>query len=220
MIHQQAFNDQSFRITSFSEPATRNFRSMLSSTIISYHTAPPSQQRSFLFRALLQRNNKVLKNLIQSLLHLTSDEITLVEIANSIELGTTVDEKEFILDIKVHMNSSVTINLEMQVINEHNWVDRSTCYLCRTYSNLNSGDDYTSAKTVIQIGLLDFTLFPERPEFYATYKLINEKNFFIYSNKLRLSVVDLTHIDLATEEDRHYGIDAWASFFKANKRRN
>ena len=174
----------------------------------------------YLFRALLQRNNQVLKSLIRSLLHLTSDEVTLVEIANSIELGTTVDEKEFILDIKVHMNSSFTINLEMQVINEHNWVDRSTCYLCRTYSNLNRGDDYTSAKTVIQIGLLDFTLFPERPEFYATYKLINEKNFFIYSDKLRLSVVDLTHIDLATEEDRQYGIDVWASFFKANKRRN
>ena len=138
-----------------------------------------------------------------------------MEIANSIELGTTVDEKEFILDIKVHMNSSVTINLEMQVINEHNWVDRSTCYLCRTYSNLNHGDDYTSAKTVIQIGLLDFTLFPERPEFYATYRLINEKNFSVYSDKLRLSVVDLTHIDLATEEDRLYSIDVWASFFKA-----
>lgn len=168
----------------------------------------------YLFRALLQRNNRVLKSLIRSLLHLTSEEITLVEIANSIELGTTVDEKEFILDIKVHMNSSVTINLEMQVINEHNWVDRSTCYLCRTYSNLNHGDNYTSAKTVIQIGLLDFTLFSERPEFYATYKLINEKNFFVYSDKLRLSVVDLTHIDLATEEDRLYGIDVWASFFK------
>ena len=73
--------------------------------------------------------------------------------------------------------------------------------------HLNHGDDYASAKAVIQIGLLDFTLFPERPEFYATYKLINEKNFFVYSNKLRLSVVDLTHIDLATEEDRLYGID-------------
>lgn len=169
----------------------------------------------YLFRALLQCNNRVLKSLICSLLHLTADDISSVEVANSIELGAAIDEKEFILDIKVHMNSSVTITLEMQVINEHNWVDRSTCYLCRTYSNLNRGDDYTSAKTVIQIGLLDFTLFPEHPEFYATYKFINEKNFFVYSDKLRLSVLDLTHIDLATEEDRLYGIDAWASFFKA-----
>lgn len=94
-------------------------------------------------------------------------------------------------------------------------MDRSTCYLYRTYSNLNRCDDYTSAKTVIQIGLLDFTFFPEHPEFYASYKLIIKKNFFVYSDKLRLSVVGLTHIDLAAEEDHRYGIDTWAFFFKA-----
>ena len=37
----------------------------------------------------------------------------------------------------------------------------------------------------------------------------------IYSDKLRLSVVDLTHIDLATEEDKQYHIDQWAALFKA-----
>lgn len=169
----------------------------------------------YLFRALLQRNNRVLKGLIRSLLHLSPEEITSVEITNPIELGTSVDEKEFILDIKVKLNSSVIINLEMQVINERNWVNRSTCYLCRTYSSLNHGDDYNTAKPVIQIGLLDFTLFPEHPEFYATYKLINEKSFSVYSDKLRLSVVDLTHTDLATEDDRLHEIHLWASFFKA-----
>ena len=74
---------------------------------------PVRMTNDYLFRALLQHNNRVLKSLIRSLLHLTSEEITLVEIANSIELGTTVDEKEFILDIKVHMNSNATITSEM-----------------------------------------------------------------------------------------------------------
>ena len=40
-------------------------------------------------------------------------------------------------------------------------------------------------------------------------------NHQIYSSKLRLSVLDLTHIDLATEEDRLFHIDYWASLFKA-----
>lgn len=44
----------------------------------------------YLFRALLQRNNRVLKSLISSLLHLTLDEIISVEIANGIELGRPV----------------------------------------------------------------------------------------------------------------------------------
>lgn len=37
----------------------------------------------------------------------------------------------------------------------------------------------------------------------------------VYSDKLCLSVVDLTHIDLATEEDKRYHIDQWAALFKA-----
>lgn len=45
--------------------------------------------------------------------------------------------------------------------------------------------------------------------------LLNVKNHMVYSDKLRLSVVDLTRIDLATEEDRAHHIDYWASLFKA-----
>ena len=37
----------------------------------------------------------------------------------------------------------------------------------------------------------------------------------LYSDKLRLSVVDLTKIDIVTEEDKAYHIDYWASLFKA-----
>jgi len=41
------------------------------------------------------------------------------------------------------------------------------------------------------------------------------KNHHIYSDNFVLSVVDLSHIDLATGEDKKYHIDAWAKLFKA-----
>lgn len=66
-----------------------------------------------------------------------------------------------------------------------------------------------------QIGLLDYTLFPEYPEFYTTYEFRNVKNYHLYSDKLRLCVLNLSRIDLATEEDRQYQIDYWASLFKS-----
>ena len=169
----------------------------------------------YLFRALLQQNNKVLKGLISSLLHLSLDEIISVEITNPIELGKSIDAKDFFLDIKVLLNSDTVINLEMQVINEHNWPERSLSYLCRSFDGLNRGENYLEAKPVIQISLLDFTLFPEYPEFYATYQFLNVKNCIKYSDKLRLHVLDLTHIDIATKEDRQYQIDYWAALFKA-----
>lgn len=103
----------------------------------------------------------------------------------------------------------------MQVLNEHNRTERSLCSLCRSFDNLNAGEDYLSVKPAVQIGLLDFTLFPQSPEFYSTYQFLSVKNHMLYSVKLSLAVVDLTQINLATDEDRIYGIDRWAALFKA-----
>lgn len=141
-----------------------------------------------------------------------SDQIL---IYNPIELGTSLCDKTFILDIRLSLNDDTIINLELQVINQHNWVERSLSYLCRSFDTLQSGQNYKRVPTVIQIGLLNFTLFPERPEFYATYQLLNVRNHSLYSDKLRLSVLDLTQIPLATEKDRSCQLDCWARFFKS-----
>ena len=37
----------------------------------------------------------------------------------------------------------------------------------------------------------------------------------MYSDKINIGVVELKHIDLATEEDKKYGIDKWVRLFKA-----
>lgn len=169
----------------------------------------------YLFRALLQRNNNVLKGLVCSLLHLAPEEVYSVEITNPIELGTSINDKTFILDIKLSLNDNAVINLELQVINQQNWVDRSLSYLCRSFDSLQIGEKYQYARPVMQIGLLNFTLFPDQPEFYATYQLLNVKNHTLYSDKLRLSVLDLTCTDLATNEDKACQLDCWARFFKA-----
>ena len=170
----------------------------------------------YLFRALLQRSNYVLKGLICSLLHLDEEEVEAVEITNPIKLGDSINEKTFYLDINVILNGNVLINLEMQVVNYHDWPERSLVYLCRTFDSLKRGEHYQDIKSAIQISLLNFPLFPEAPEFYATYMLLNVKNHTLYSDKLRLSVVDLTHTNLATEEDKQYHIDKWAALFRAS----
>ena len=103
----------------------------------------------------------------------------------------------------------------MQVEDELNWKDRSLVYLCRTFDQLYVGDDYSEAKPAIHIGFLCFTPFKEHPEFYAKYKLLNVKNYEVYSDKFELRVVNLKQIELATEEDKQYQIDHWASLFMA-----
>ena len=169
----------------------------------------------YLFRALLQRNNLVLKGLICALLHMKEADISSVIITNPIRLGDSIDNKTFVLDINVILNQHHIINLEMQVVNLNNWQDRSLSYLARNFDHLKKGEDYKLTHPVIQIGLLDYTLFPEHPEFYSSYQFLNVKNHTLYSDKWRISVLDLSRIDLATEEDRQYQLDYWAALFKA-----
>ena len=76
-----------------------------------------------------------------------------------------------------------------------------------TWSNLSGSSPVFQAFT-------NFNHF--NPEFYATYRMINIRNHTqVYSDKFTLSVVDLTQIDNATNEDKSSKIDYWARLFKA-----
>ena len=169
----------------------------------------------YLFRAVFQKNNLALRGLIADHLHLKEKDILSVVITNPIELGEDLESKEFRLDLHVILNDNTYINLEMQVTNEYNWPNRSLSYICRSYDQLARGEDYNKVRPVIHISFLDFTLFPDHPEFYATYKILNSKKYHIYNDNFILNVIDLTKINLATEEDRLFSIDDWARFFKA-----
>lgn len=176
---------------------------------------PYNMTNDYMFRAVLQSNNKVLRGLICSLLHLDESEVHSVEITNPVILGESVKDKEIRLDINIKLNNCGIINLEMQVVNQFNWPNRSLLYLSRSFDSLNRGDEYLDIQPAVHIGFLNYTLFPEHPEFYAVYKMINMKNHHIYSDNFVLNVVDLSRIDLATDEDREYHIDTWAKMFKA-----
>jgi len=175
-----------------------------------------SMTNDYMFRSTLQSNPKILRGLLGSLLHIQPDEIEDISIENPILLGESFKDKKYILDILVKLNKCSYINLEMQLLNKHNWSDCSLLYLCRVFSNLEIGDDYCNVKPATHIGFVNYTDSPANPQFYSTFKLLDTMNHRVFSDKLVLSVVDLTQVNLATDEDKAYQIDRWAKIFKAN----
>lgn len=96
----------------------------------------------YMFRAVLQKNEKVLRGLIASLLRLPEEKIQSVRIMNPIKLGEDMDNKTFVLDVCILLNDNTVINLEMQMQNQRNWEDRSLSYLCHSFDQLYQGQDY------------------------------------------------------------------------------
>ena len=169
----------------------------------------------YMFRVILQKHKNVLRSIVCACLKLDAGDVQDIVVQNPIELGEAIDDKTFILDINVLLNNNTIINLEMQVLDLKDWPERSLSYLARSYDNVAKGDEYISVKPVYHIGFLNYTIFPEYPEFFAKYRMMNIKNHNVYTTKFNLYVVDLTKIELATQEDVDTGLVYWTQVFKA-----
>ena len=170
-----------------------------------------------MFKVILQENPPILKELLAALLHLRSADMQEITILNPYIYGQAATKKNCILDLRILMADQTMIDLEMQVENEGNWPERSIYYLCSNHTRLKQGQSYSDSKPTIQIGILDFNLFPPgENEFYAEHMLTNIRTHRIYSRNLRLNVLNLKQIENATEEDRANGLYDWAKLFLAH----
>ncbi|MBP3459273.1 MAG: Rpn family recombination-promoting nuclease/putative transposase [Lachnospiraceae bacterium] len=169
----------------------------------------------YMFRAVFQKNQKILKSLIAALLHMQAETILTVEILNPIVLGENIDNKTIVLDLLVHLNNNTYLNIEMQVNSQEYWISRSLYYLCKSFSDqLERGHGYNDLQPVILISICNFSPSELPDEFYGSYLLTNKRNFAIYSSQIQIKMLNLTQMDKAQPEDAE--ILKWAKLFKAS----
>ncbi len=169
-----------------------------------------------LFHIVMQESETALKSLVSACLHIPMEEVHSIEVMNAIVPGSRISEKTFILDVLLTLNHERTLNIEMQVLNEYNWTDRSLVYLSRIFNNANRGEEYSDVKPATHIGLLNFQLFKDDSAFFSEFKMSNVKTHNVYSDKFVLDVVSLNCVNMATPEDIESGLADWARFFTAS----
>ncbi len=176
-----------------------------------------SMCNDYLFRVMMQTDPSILALLLSSLLKTEVQEKD-IQIRNPIEVGKGLMEKEYVLDTKISLHDSITVNVELQLWPQKFWKERALSYLSRIFDSLQKGDTYIDVRQSIHIGILSFSLsdLDLTPEFYAEYLFKNRKNNEIFSDRMLLRVLCLEHTDLATEEDRNYGLLMWARYFSAS----
>ena len=176
---------------------------------------PYTLTNDFFFKAFLQRNEDALRGLLCAILAMKTEEITDIVITNPINEGEEIDDKKMILDIKMEVNHSQIINLEMQVENLGNWPERSLTYLCRMFDQLKSGEDYRNVKKTLHIGILDFTPKDFPQILYSDYFLYNLKTGHKYSDKFGIYLLQLNQLGNPEDEKNMPEIYYWARLFKA-----
>ena len=173
-------------------------------------------QNDYMFHAVLQKNEEVLRNLLATLLEMDEADIVDCHLENPIELGKEIEGKECILDVKLTLNNAKIINIELQVYKQTYWVERSLLYWARAFDSLKSGQDYSMLLPTYHIGILDFTLFEDHPKFMAKYQILDVEDGYLYSDKLCIKVLDLTQLEIArSQSEADKKLLKWASIFKA-----
>ena len=173
-------------------------------------------KNDYMFHAVLQKNEEVLRNLLATLLEMDEADIVSCHIENPIELGKEIEGKDCILDVKIKLNDARIINIELQVYKQTYWTNRSLLYWARAYDSIKSGQDYGMLFPTYHIGILDFTLFEDHPKFMAQYLIMDAEDKFQYSDKLCIKVLDLTQLDAARKQKNvNKKLLKWASIFKA-----
>ncbi len=173
----------------------------------------------YMFRAVMQKNENVLKHLLCALLRISTESVEKLEIMNPIILGAEIDSKTCILDIRLLLNNNHYYNIEMQVSKQKYWKERSLTYLCRNYDNLESGQEYDEVIPAMQISILDFDLFEGVEELSSRYYLINENPKYCnrYTDGFGIITLNLPQIHnrkvIVAEQDTE--LYQWAQFFKA-----
>ena len=103
----------------------------------------------YLFHIVFQKNKKILRGLIRSLLNLQNEEIVDITLENRIQSGNNINDKSIVLDLLITLNGNRKLNIEMQVLNRKDWPERSLTYLSMSFDKLKSG--VSKDKAILQL---------------------------------------------------------------------
>ena len=175
-----------------------------------------SLRNDLLFHMVFTRNNAALKALLSVLLSIPIEMMGQVDVLNPVQYSDVIRSKLTVLDLKVYLENGTYVLVEMQVRKFEYWTSRTLAYAARAVADQVSGKfNYGKLEPVIQISIMNYSLFPEHKRFFAKYTLKDEEGQE-YTDKLRFYVMDLTQIGAATAEQKEQGLVEWAKAFRAN----
>ena len=171
----------------------------------------------YIFKRLFSKkgNEDILKDLLEGILEIPIKE---VEVMQEVELERVdIKDKLGVLDIKAIINENITVNIEMQVVDEKNMIERTLYYWAGLYyTGLKRGRDYKLNNKVITINILMYNIF--KKENYHTIATIRDnENKEKITDKLEIHFIELPKF-LKSKEKGNRKLRQWLEFI-CNKRK-
>ena len=165
----------------------------------------------YIFKKIFAKkgNESILKDLLNSILQIKIKSIEVIADAN---LERQLESNKLgILDLKAKVDEDTIVNIEIQIINRYNMIERTLFYWSGLYYNvLQKGVDYKEIKKVIAINILDYNEFEEGP-YHEIAKLRREYLYKILTDKIEIHFIQIPKFK-KQRKDMKTKLDMWMDF--------
>lgn len=178
-----------------------------------------SPKLDVVFQALFGEvgNESITKGFLEAILERKIDSIDLSR--NPILRREFKDEKLGVLDIIAKLDENEICNIELQIVDKKNIIERILYYWSRLYSRqIKSGEDYKILQKAIVILITDFKIENlEELDYHSRWKIMEDKQGkkIILTQKLEIDIIELPKI-IGKEKEQDNLLD-WLYFLENPK---
>ena len=142
------------------------------------------------------------------------ERIKTVTITDPANLPETIDKKKSFVDVNCVDQNDKKYIIEMQVINEYDFVERVQYYVSLAISRqLKAGDEYKQLVPVIFVGVLGFDLNKEEKEALSHHAILNLKTGRCLLRHLQFHFIELEKFKKTLNQITTI-VDQWIYFMK------
>ena len=173
-----------------------------------------SPKSDYVFKRIFgDRNNlDILADFLKSALKLPPEEFDRLVLADPHLNPDHYEGKLGVLDVKVYTASGKIIDVEIQLLFNHDLRERMVFYLARMASEqARSGQDYQTIKQVVCILITDWELIKENREYHNRYHLYDRRTGSCFTELLEIDTLELPKLP---EGPGRTPLENWLRFLK------
>ncbi len=171
----------------------------------------------FAFKEIMT-DEKARTGFLAAVLKIHPEDMKETQILNTNLRREHADDKQGILDVRLLMNDSAEIDIEIHLSQLKVWAERSLFYLSKMCTDqISPGQSYHVFKKCINISILDFELFPNETEFYSCFHIREDTRRFIYTDKMEFHLIELPKLPKELKEDSS-DVELWAKFINSERK--
>ena len=176
-----------------------------------------SPKSDYIFKLIFgdMRNIDILTEFLKSVLKIPHDDYDRLTVVDPFLKREDIDDKMGILDVKLHTKSGRVLDVEIQILEIPQMLERVIFYASKMITEqIRKSDDFDVIKPVISIIIMDFNLIKDSDCYHNSYRLYDAKTQSLFTDLIEINILELRKVPSETDDTNLFD---WVSFLRAER---